>query len=52
MLNNLLKSYKNKEDGWPPNLDALVAKGLIAQLPDHPYPDQTWRYDAATGSVE
>jgi len=52
VLNNLLKSYKNKEDGWPPNLDALVAKGLIAQLPDHPYPDQTWRYDAATGSVE
>ena len=52
VINHLLKSYKNKEDDWPPTLDALVEKGLIPQLPEHPYPGQAWRYDASNGTVE
>ena len=52
LLGNLINSYKNKEDRFPPSLDALVEKGLIQSLPLHPYPDQEWNYDPTSGMVE
>lgn len=50
-LQNLLKSYQNKEGNFPPSLEVLVESGMVPQLPDHPYPGETWHYDPTTGTV-
>ena len=52
VLDNLIKSYKNKEGSPPPSLDALVEKGLIQDLPTSPYPGEAWNYDPLSGIVE
>jgi hypothetical protein len=51
VLQNLLKSYKSKNGTWPAALTDLVDQGITAQLPEHPYPGETWRYDPTLETI-
>ena len=37
---------------WPESFDVLLKEGLLKEVPPHPYPGQSWKYDPATGKVE
>tara|TARA_R110001592_G_scaffold155361_3_gene385195 strand:- start:43 stop:1062 length:1020 start_codon:yes stop_codon:yes gene_type:complete len=50
-LQKLVERYKEDKGEWPPSLQALVDGGITDQLPEHPYHDETWHYDRATGLV-
>ena len=41
--------YRN-EKRFPRNLDELIEKEYLAELPDHGY--RKWKYDPETGSIE
>lgn len=45
-----MQLFKFKEDRWPKNLQELVDKGLLQQVPEAPG-GRTWIYDAETGEV-
>ena len=51
MLEGGLAQYREKHGAWPPSLETLLDDGLIPRVPEHPYPGQTWHYDAETGTV-
>jgi hypothetical protein len=44
--------FREKEGRWPKALEELVDAELIRAVPNHPYDDGSWQYDAATGEVE
>ncbi len=52
LIRNQVNSFKNKNNRWPATLEELVERGQTSVIPAHPYPEQSWRYDAATGVVE
>lgn len=52
VLRNLISAFQNKNNRWPASLQELVDRGQTSALPAHPYADQIWRYDPATGTVE
>lgn len=52
VIRNKINSFKNKNNRWPANLEELVEGDPTHSIPDHPYPGENWRYDAATGTVE
>lgn len=52
VLRNQVNSFKNKNNRWPATLEELVERGQTTLIPAHPYPDQSWHYDAATGTLE
>jgi hypothetical protein len=51
-LRHLLDQYKEKNGRWPVSLDELVSGGFTARLPQHPYPDTAWAYDALSGEIQ
>jgi hypothetical protein len=52
VIRNQLNSFQNKNGRWPNTLEELVERGQTKSIPEHPYPGESWRYDAATGEVE
>ena len=52
VLRNLINAFQTKNNRWPASLEELKEGGAVTRLPDHPYPGQTWTYDAQTGTLE
>lgn len=52
VIRNQINSFKNKHNRFPSTLQELVDSGQTQALPLHPYPDQSWRYDPASGAVD
>jgi len=44
--------YQERYGVFPESLDKLIEVGLLQELPAHPWPGRTWKYDAQTGKVE
>jgi hypothetical protein len=52
VLRNAIEKFRNQQGVWPPRIESLVEARLLNTIPPHPYPDQAWRYDPATGEIE
>jgi len=51
MLRRMIGQFERQEGHLPASLQELVDAGIAEQVPPHPWPGQSWDYDAATGSV-
>jgi hypothetical protein len=52
VIRNQVHAFQNKNGRWPRSLEELVERGQTKAILAHPYPGESWRYDAATGTVE
>jgi hypothetical protein len=51
MLRGAIDEYKKRHEQWPNDLEELVTDQILQFVPPHPYPNQAWNYDAATGTI-
>jgi hypothetical protein len=51
-LRTAIEGFSKVRGHWPATLDDLVDAHIMTQLPAHPIPGASWRYDPVAGEVE
>jgi len=50
-LGTAIDGFKQLKGRWPNALQELVESGIMTELPPHPYSNQIWHYDPASGEL-